>query len=194
MTFHFSSTVFIAKVDFEFAVDDPALRIEMPDEVGQHTNLQTAVDKHLEQKETVACPNCQKRLTKTSTKKVVDPKPALVVFLNRIQDNPMSKTEAWKTMDRLEKRKYLPVKSNTEIGISHMLTLPLLDGTSVLYELVGTIEHFGNEPFGGHYVSNLWDKNDSIWYTANDSEPLKKSESYEEFDVRRSAVFLYSRV
>ena len=87
-----------------------------------------------------------------------------------------------------------PIKSNQEIGISHLLTLPLQGGGVVQYEIVGTVEHVGDQPFGGHYVANLWDGKDSIWYTANDSQALKKSDLYEEFDRKRSAVFLYKRV
>ena len=124
----------------------------------------------------------------------MNPKPGLVVFLNRILDNPMSNTEAWKTMEPSERKKYPPIKSNQEIGISHLLTLPLQGGGIVQYEIVGTVEHVGDQPFGGHYVANLWDGKDSIWYTANDSQALKKSDLYEEFDRKRSAVFLHKRV
>ena len=180
-------------MDVQNVQGEPCLRVGMPFEVDQHSNLQQAVDLHLEQREMAICHICQKRLTKTTTITIQDPKQVLVVYLNRIVDNPKSNTPEWATMSKEEKAKFPHLKDNRFLQINNILRVPQEDGIYTQFELISTIEHVGDDPSRGHYVSFLRDVDKDQWWVANDRNPLRKASFYNDFDIRRSTVFLYRK-
>ena len=78
-----------------------------------------------------------------------------------------------------------------EVDLSHEISLPLLNGNLIKYELVSCTEHvhgIGNNGTHGHFVSHLFDKG-QFWKCDTNGVLMKSTIQ----QVRRSNMFLYKR-
>ena len=78
-----------------------------------------------------------------------------------------------------------------EVDLSHEISLPLLNGNLIKYELVSCTEHvhgIGSNGTRGHFMSHLFDK-DQFWKCDTNGVLIKSTMQ----QVRRSSMFLYKR-
>ena len=75
--------------------------------------------------------------------KIVDPKQALVFYLDRVKANPV-----WATRVGQDNSMYPAIKDNSPVILDKIVEVPSETGRNVSYELVATVEHFGEHGAG----------------------------------------------
>ena len=158
----------------------------MPEHPTPNENLQILIDAYFRQESLRPCTQtaCNGQNPVTTTVDLIDPKKAIVLSINRQQDNPM-----WPLVTPEERVNYPGIKIDRKVMLSNVIKIPCARGVPAQYELVATIEHSGDHTGGGHYVTHL--KYNDTWYLANDKEPIRKSIEFPEFDVEKSNIFLF---
>ena len=148
-------------------------------------NLQTLMDAYFVKRERITCQNegCNQQLGMTTEERLVDPKSAIVVNINRQFVNPN-----WKQAPRNQGHRFAGVKNNRRLSLPNTVQVPKSGGGSFTYELVAAIEHSSEHTAGGHYIAHL--KYNGEWFTANDDNPLRKSASYRDYHPEKSSIFL----
>ena len=157
----------------------------LPEVRARDETFQTLVDSYFIETTDVACQNnnCNGRIRYTNA--ILDPKSAIVFYLDRTRVN-----RNWANAPRGQSGAYATVKDNRKVTLQDVIYIPKVGGGHCLYRLVALVEHKGEHGKGGHYVSHL--KFNREWYLANDDLPMQRSDECRDFDVERSCIFIYT--
>ena len=194
---------------FEFPGDTPPplppqrnsmFRLELPLEPREGENLQSLINEHFrvkdeQRKQMVQCPHegCTSRVARFSVSELLDPKAAIVFFVNRQQNNPVWAEAFFRDLSAEEQANYPAQINYRPVQLSNVIKVPMNGGGVAMYQLVAAVEHSGESAAGGHFVGFLRAE-DGEWYVANDALPLRHLSHYPEYCPTKGILFLYQNI
>ena len=162
------------------------------DQQHEDENLQSLLDAHFIQNQTVNCvnPDCRAAIDQRSSIEILDPKPVIVIALNRTWYRPGLAAEREANRNNPNWVAPPPQVNHRNVSLSEIIEVPCLGGERARFELAATIEHTGGAE-AGHYAAHLRYNND--YYAASDNLPiLRSAESH--YNVEKSTIFLFKKL
>ena len=176
-------------------------RLELPITPGKDETFQSLIDgyfrvKDEQKKEMIQCPTegCSSRVGKFTEIKLLDPKAAIVVYVNRLNFNRAWGEEWYRLLPPEEQANYYAEMNYRPIKLSNIIKVPLSVGGTALYKLIAAIEHEGASAAGGHFVAHLKAEEDDEWYVANDEKALRHSSAVPEYNPTKAILYMFANI